>query len=190
MTTGRPTGPTIPLAQTPESALDVLMPEERSAVLAAVLTTHPDLVEDAEVAARELLTAATIEGVATDVSSVLGLIPLEDLGARAGRVQGRGYVHETDAAGELVRENVEPFFADMRRRASLGLMDAAAVVAAGIVAGLYRVRDPEGGTVLAYAGPDVPGELADDLMTEARRLGVVIADDVHDRLWPRWADLA
>ena len=69
-------------------------------------------------------------------------------------------------------------------------MDAAAVVAAGIVAGLYSVRDPEGGTVLAYAGPEVPGYLADDLMTEARRLGVVIADDVPDRLWPRWTDLA
>ena len=146
MTTGMATGPTIPLTQTPTSALDVLILEERSAVLAAVLTAHPDLAEEAEVAARELLTAATIEGVAADVSSVLGRVAGADGCSRG--------------------------------------------VAAGIVAGLYSVRDPEGGTVLAYAGPEVPGELADDLMTEARRLGVVIADDVPDRLWPRWTDLA
>jgi len=35
---------------------------------------------------------------------------------------------------------------DMRRRAGLGLMDAAAAVATGIVAGLYQARDAEDGS--------------------------------------------
>jgi hypothetical protein len=45
---------------------------------------------------------------------------LDALGARVGRVRGRGYVHETDAAWELVEEAIEPFRSDIERRAALG----------------------------------------------------------------------
>jgi len=77
---------------------------------------------------------------------------LEDLAARAGRVPGRGYVHETDAAWELIEEVLAPFLADLERRITLDFLDAASTVAVGIVAGLYRVREPAPGSVLAYAG--------------------------------------
>lgn len=158
-------------------------------MLTAVLTAHPELVGEAEEFGRRLLAATTVEEIATDVSCGLLLIPLEDLGARAGRVRGRGYVHETDAAWELVREVVEPFVADMRRRASLGLADGAAVVAAGIVAGLYAVGEPDEGTVLGHAGPDVAGELADEVFTEAEGLGLDIPDHAPGRYWSQWTDI-
>jgi hypothetical protein len=92
---------------------------------------------------------------------------------RSGRIRGRGYVHETDAAWEILEEAVEPFLADLRTRAILGL-GAAADVAAGIVAGLYRCREPEDGTIVAYAGPDSLSELADEVINEANRLGLVL----------------
>jgi hypothetical protein len=95
-------------------------------------------------------------------------------------------VHEADAAWEIVEEAVEPFLADMRRRASLGLAGSAAVVATGVVAGLYRVDPPEEGSVLAYAGPDVPGELADAVLDEAGRLGIDIDPKAPGRFWPPW----
>lgn len=166
--------------------LDVLSAGERSIVLAAVLAAHPELVGEAETEAHRLLSATTVDDVATDVSSTLRLIPLEQLGARAGRVRGRGYLHKTDAAWEIVEEAIEPFLADMRRRASLGLAGPAAVVATGVVAGLYRVDPPEEGSVLAYAGPDVPGELADAVLDEAGRLGIDIDPKAPGRFWPRW----
>ena len=105
---------------------------------------------------------------------------------RSGRIRGRGYVHETEAAWEILSEAVEPFLADLRRRASLGL-DAAVAVAAGIVAGLYRCREPEDGTVVAYAGPDSLSELADEVMDEASKVGVVLSPDVADQFWPDWS---
>ncbi len=74
----------------------------------------------------------------------------------------------------------------MRRRAILGL-DAAADVAAGIVAGLYRCREPENGTVVAYAGPDSVSELADEVMNEANKLGVVLPPEIADQFWPDWS---
>lgn len=158
-------------------------------MLAVVLEAHPELVGEAESAARQLLAAVTVDDVAAEVSSTLRLIPLEELGVRAGRVRGRGYVHETDAAWEIVEEAVEPFLADMRRRASLGLAGRAAVVATGVVAGLYRVDPPEDGSVLAYAGPDVPGELADAVLNEAGRLGLDIDPEAAGQYWPRWDGL-
>lgn len=120
---------------------------------------------------------------------VLDAIPIEDLAGRSGRVRGRGYVHENEAAWELLGEAVEAFMIDLRRRAGLGLMDAAAALAAGIVSGLYQSRPADDGTVVAYAGPDALEELADEALREAARLGVAppppqIADDY----WPEWSD--
>jgi len=102
--------------------------------LDVVLEAHPELVGEAESEARRLLSAITVDDVAADVSSTLRVIRVEELAARAGRVRGPGYVHETDAAWELMQEAVEPFLADMRRRASLGMSGPAAVLATGIVA--------------------------------------------------------
>jgi hypothetical protein len=158
-------------------------------VLDELLAERPELRAGAEQVARRLLVSVTAEDIAAEVSSALTGIALEDLAARAGRVRGRGYVHETDAAWELVHEVVAPFLADVRRRAGLGLRGAAGTVATGIVAGLYEVRDPEDGSVLAYAGPDSPGELADEVLREAGRLGVEIPDDAPVQWWPRWTDL-
>jgi hypothetical protein len=95
-------------------------------------------------------------------------------------------VHENDAAWEIVQEAVEPFLADVRRRALLGLSGLAAVVATGVVAGLYLVDPPDDGSVLAYAGPDVPGELADAVLDEAERLGLSIDPGAPERYWLRW----
>jgi hypothetical protein len=74
----------------------------------------------------------------------------------------------------------------LRRRAILGL-GAAVDVAAGVVAGLYRCREPEDGTIVAYAGPDSLSELADQVLNEANRLGLVLSPDVAEQLWPDWS---
>lgn len=172
----------------PTPTLDALTGDEHARVLAALLDAHPDLRQEAEAAARYLLGAETVDGVAEDVAWALDAIPLEDLAGRSGRVRSRGYVHENEAAWELIGEAVEPFLTDLRRRAGLGLIDAAAAVAAGIVSALYRSRHPEDGTVVAYAGPDAVGELADETLREAARLGVDLLPQTADELWPEWSE--
>jgi hypothetical protein len=169
--------------------LGSLTPAEYGEVLSALLVAHPELEGEAERIARERLSSISPAEVAADVESALAIIPLDDLAARAGRVRGRGYVHETDAAWELVEETMEPFRADLERRATLGLTDAATDVLVGIVAGLYRMREPEMGTVLAYAGEDTPDELASCVMSLAAKLGLTIPDDTEEAYWPEWADL-
>jgi hypothetical protein len=167
-------------------ALDALSGTEHAKVLAELLVSHPDLRPEAELAAHRLLETATVEGIADEVAWALGDIPLEDLASRAGPIRGRGYVHESEAAWELLGEAIAPFLADLRRRASLHHVDAAAVVAIGIVAGLYQARDPEDGTVVAYAGEDSLAELADEVFNEATQLGVAIPAEAAGVHWPQW----
>lgn len=173
----------------PTPALDALSGAEHARILAELLTSHPELRSEAEDAARRLLDEASVDAIAESVAWALEELPLDALAMRSGRIRGRGYVHETDAAWELLEEAVEPFLADLRRRAILGL-DAAVDVAAGIVAGLYRCREPEDGTIVAYAGPDLLSELADQVMNDANRLGVVLSPDVAELLRPDWSPSA
>lgn len=172
------------------TALDLLTPGEQGQVLHALIAAHPDLAAQAEQLAAELLGSVSVDHVASDVEAALVGIPLDALATRAGRVRGRGYVHEVDAAWELVEEAIEPFRSDLRRRATLGRLDAAANVAVGIVAGLNAVREPEMGTVVAYAGEDAPIELASGLLDLAADLGVPITQDAAGENWPEWIDLA
>lgn len=170
--------------------LTSLTPIERGLVLDALLVAHPDLSDEAEALASGLLSSPSTEQVAFEVELALTGIPLEDLAARAGRVPGRGYVHETDAAWELIEEALAPFMADLRRRIALGFGDAAATVAVGIVAGLYRLREPAPGSVLAYAGEDAPIMLAADVLDSIEVPGWSVPDDeVAATWWPEWDDL-
>lgn len=173
----------------PSPALDALRGAEYATVLAELLASHPDLRPEAEQVAQGLLGAVADEAVADDVAWALEAIPLEDLAARAGRVRGRGYVHESEAAAELIGEVIEPVLTDLSRRAGLGLMDAAAAIVTGIVAGVYQAREPVDGTVVAYAGPDALTELADEVINEAIKLGVALPPDAADRYWPEWSSL-
>lgn len=174
---------------TPTPALDALSGAEHGRVLTELLTSHPELRSEAEDTARRLLDDASVDAIAESVARALEELPLDALAMRSGRIRGRGYVHETEAAWEIVEEAVEPFLVDLRRRAGLGLKTAVAV-ATGIVAGLYRCREPEDGTVVAYAGPDSLSELADAVMDEANTLGVVLSPEVAGQLWPDWSSHA
>ncbi|MAT03452.1 MAG: hypothetical protein CL424_00155 [Acidimicrobiaceae bacterium] len=176
-------------SQRKSSPLGSLDPAERGVVLDRLLIVHPELHGDAERLATDLLVAVSVERVASEVEAALVWISLDALAARSGRMLGRGYVHESEAAWELVNEAIEPFRADLDRRAALGLLDAAANLAVGTVAGVYRVREPEEGTVLAYAGEDTPTDLAEEFLDRAAKLGVALPDDAAESHWPGWSDL-
>lgn len=164
-------------------AYDHLDAVERAQILTALIEEQASLLADAERHARALLTDASIESVADEVADALEDIPLEDLASRAGRQPGLGYVHEGEAAMWLVEEAVEPFVDDLRRRASLGMHEAAIQITLGVLTGLDRCQDAVDGSVLAYAGPDTPGELAHWVQGEARKAGLALPSEDVDVAW-------
>jgi len=64
-------------------------------------------------------------GAADEVESALRGRGIDELSGRAGYRPGQGYVHECEAADEILDESLEPFLTDLDRRARLGLTTAA-----------------------------------------------------------------
>ncbi|MDH3683824.1 MAG: hypothetical protein OEV40_28205 [Acidimicrobiia bacterium] len=139
-------------------------PHEKNIVFERLLVAHPELVEETEDLISALMLSTTADEIANEVANQLGALGIEELAGRAGRVPGRGYVHETDAAWELLEEALEPFLTDIRRHAKLGFVESAASIAAGILAGLGRLHGAPDGQLIAFAGDDAIDTLTDTVL--------------------------
>lgn len=169
----------------PTSALKSLRPHESSAVLHALLKAHPDLVTEAEGLAAGLLDGASWAPVGEDVEYALRSLPVEALGDRAGYHPGRGYIHECDAAGEIVQETLEPYLDDIARRLALGMAASAHQVAAGVLAGLRACDGEHGGDgLLGYAGD--MDNYAHSVFMLLDKHRAPLPDDLLDAAWPDW----
>ncbi len=88
-------------------ALDTLRVEEQAGVLELLLRSAPRLATDAERIARELLADTSVETVAEEVEWGLRSREADELQGRAGR-QRYGYVEPTEAAWEILGEELDP----------------------------------------------------------------------------------
>lgn len=87
-------------------------------MLTELLALHPELAEDAEHIALALLMDIDADKVAESIEAELRAADLDQLASRAGRVPGRGYVHENEAAAEILEELLQPALAYLARRSS------------------------------------------------------------------------
>ncbi len=138
--------------------LDRLKSGEAATVLGRLLKEHPDLSIEADGIARSLLHQVDYEDVAAEIEDEIRALDYEDLNTRAGSHEW-GYVEPSEAAWEILEETVEPVLDDMKRHIELGLEAEALEICRGLVLGLYRLSEREGGDVLGWA-PDFPAEAA------------------------------
>jgi hypothetical protein len=143
-----------------------LHPMEHRSVLMDLLDCHPELQREAEKYAMEILTNVDVESVANEVIDVFLGMDHTLIGTRSGRQPGRGYVHEVDAAWELLNEAFGPFVVEVGRRRRLGLDDAARRFVDGVLTGLEEVRQTAGETTVFGWGP--PDEAAAELGAQIR----------------------
>lgn len=166
--------------------LDQLSLPEQGELLGQLLAIHPGLLADAERLARTRLAA----DVAGELEWALRGVDVDQLAYRAGRVHGRGYVHENAAASELLDQALDRYLTDLACRAALGLTGTEEVIGCGLLTGLANCEsDVEDGSVLAYAGPDAPGELAWSVCKILKDADVSLPDDAFDALPEGWARL-
>jgi hypothetical protein len=137
------------------AVLAELHPMEHRSVLMDLLECHPELQKEAEQYATDILTNVDVEAVANEVIDVFLGMDHTLIGTRSGRQPGRGYVHEVDAAWELLNEAFEAFVVEVDRRRRLGLDDAAQRYVDGVLTGLEEVRQTAGdSTVFGWGPPD------------------------------------
>jgi hypothetical protein len=144
-----------------------MAPHELASVLRAVLTKHPELRAEAEQIATDMIATPSVNDVADEVHDAVTALGIESLHDRAGK-QAWGYVEPTEAAWELLGEAVEDVLADMKRRADLGLHEAAEAICCGIVLGLHRTKGANSDGPLGWA-PDFPAEEACHAVAELIR---------------------
>ena len=164
-------------------------------MLKRLLRAHRALRSDAERIARSLLGDVSFDAVADEVEQAVRGVNLDDFAGRAGR-HSWGYTSPTEAAWELLEEAVAPFFEDMKRRIELALESEALEICKGLVLGLYRVRDEDGGDVLQWAQDFAAETAARAVETWRRRRrpkGVhrtsrALPSDFVERFIPDWAD--
>ena len=138
--------------------LSYLDPHELAKVLHQVLIRHPDLKDEANIIANDLLNDISVETVSEEVTDLVLGVGLEALGNRAGK-RPWGYVEPGEAAWVVLEESIEGIQNDMKRRMKVGLELSAEKLCQGIVIGLYNAMEAKCDGALAWA-PDFPAEAA------------------------------
>ncbi len=147
-------------------ALDNLKQDEVATLLRLLLERHSELAKEVEALAKSVLGDVSIEEIADEVEHALRSLDLDDLNTRAGR-KASGYVEPTQAAWDLVEEEVTPFLDDIKRRAESGQFDSALATCVGVVLGLYRLRNSDRDPFLGWAA-DSPDEMAGEAVVTLR----------------------
>lgn len=165
--TVRNSGRRKPKAAEQGSPLRQLKDDEAAALLRALVAKHPELSVEAEALAAAVVGDVTIEDIAREAEDAVRALGIDDLNSRAG-AHADGYVEPTEAAWELIEEAVMPSIEDIRRRLDAGQSDAALATCAGVVLGLYRVRNDARDGCLGWA-PDAPTEMAGEAVCTLRK---------------------
>ena len=148
-------------------SLNRLKGDEAATVLRLLVKGHHELAKEVESLAKSAIGDVSMEDVADEVEDALRSLTLDDLNDRAGP-KADGYVEPTEAAWELVEEEVTPFLDDITRRAESGHFDAALATCVGVVLGLYRLRHSGGDPFLGWAA-DSPDEMAGEAVVTLRQ---------------------
>ena len=132
--------------------LEELTAQEKADLLDRLLAAQPQLRAQVETLAVERMASDDQAETAEEVESALRARGIDELSGRAGYRPGQGYVHECEAADEILDESLEPFLTDLDRRARLGLTTAATRLGVDAVRqlnpageGSTVVRKPSGG---------------------------------------------
>jgi len=131
---------------------------ELAEVLDQLLIRHPDLRDEANNIASNLLSEISVEAVSEEITDLILSVGLDVLGNRAGK-QPWGYVEPGQAAWEVLEERIEGIQKEMEKRMQVRQERSAEQLCQGIVIGLYDAMASKCDGALAWA-PDFPAEAA------------------------------
>ena len=119
--------------------LERLRADEPRQVLNSLIRRHPELRQEAEELALEIVSAVDAERLGSELGRRLAELDMFD--AADGSPRDGRYVAIWDAAQQTLDGLLEPYLVDLQRRIELGLKEAAQATCLGIVLGLHSARD-------------------------------------------------
>jgi hypothetical protein len=163
------------------TALNALRTGEQAQVLATLLRAHPELAAEAEWAATTLLSGPSRDEVSGRLVDTLTGYQFADMDA-----PDVGVGDPDDACAYLVDKALDPYIAEIRRRASLGLTNAAHSIAGGVLLGLYSLRAYEHGAEHVLGGAGRLVSYAYRVTTLLNDLNIPLPQDVLAAICPAW----
>jgi hypothetical protein len=168
---------------TAEQALEVVkrLSEKGGEIREAVVTE-----------ARNLVMAIDMDETANHVFFVLDSIDVQDCWDRSGRSR-YGYTEPSEAAVELVEEELQPFYDQAVRYQELGMAEQETTYCMGVILGIYRYEHESKSEFRKWC-EDVPIECAGYLLDKWRERNQDAAraqamDQFIQRCCPKWAKI-
>jgi hypothetical protein len=163
------------------TALDALRTPEQAEVLLTLLRAHPELNAEAEWVATSLLARPASHEVSAALAKTLIGYEFEDMDA-----PDVGFGDPDDACAYLVTKALDPYLDEIRRRAALGLTNAAHSIAAGVLQSLYDVRGYEDSAEHVLGGAGELAEYARQVTILLEELDIPLPHDVLLEVCPSW----
>ena len=140
--------------------------------------------------ARNLLMAVDVDETADEVFCVLDSIDVQDCWDRSGRSH-HGYTEPSEAAVELVEEELQPFYDQAKRYRELGMAEQETTYCMGVILGIYRYEHESKSQFREWCA-DVPIECAGYLLDKWREQNQDTApaqamDEFIRHRCPKWA---
>jgi hypothetical protein len=155
-------GKELTMVDEPDRIISQLSPNDALAVLKVLAS------EDKGLAARivEIATAHLDEidsgEVAFELYDELNTLRVEEVWDRAGPTR-RGYVDPGEAAGQMVKETIDPYLEEIKKYQALGMNVQANRMCMGLLLGLYKFDDESTSEFMGWA-PDAPGIFAEEVV--------------------------
>ena len=139
--------------------------------------------------ARKLLMAVDLDSTADEVFFVLDSIDVEDCWDRSGNSR-HGYTEPSEAAVELVEEELQPFYDQAARYQELGMPEQEMTYCMGVILGIYRYEYESKSEFREWA-VDIPIECAGYLLTTWRErnhdaVAAEAMDEFIRQRCPKW----
>ena len=140
--------------------------------------------------AKNLLMAVDLDETADAVFSVLESIDVQDCWARSGKSR-YGYTEPSEAAVEIVEEELQAFYDQAKRYRELGMAEQETIYCMGVILGIYRYEHESKSAFREWC-EDVPIECAGYLLDTWRKRNRHKApthamDDFIRSRCPKWA---
>ena len=119
--------------------------------------------------ARIVLEAVDLGEVADEVFFVLDSLAVQDLWDRSGSKR-EGYASPDEAVADMMEEELEPFFEQVRKYLHLDMLDQAQTYCMGVLLGIYRFDLESASEFKQWAG-DMPQECFGYLLDEWKKNG-------------------
>jgi hypothetical protein len=173
-----------------DDVINKLTAQQALEILKRLSENEGEIREAVRAEAKSLLMAVNLENTADEVFFVLNSIDVQDCWDRSGKSR-HGYTEPSEAAVELVEEELQPFYDQAKTYLELGMPEQETTYCMGVILGIYRYEHESKSEFRKWC-TDVPIECAGYLLDTWRErpqdtASAEAMDEFIQRRCPKWA---